>query len=60
MHDISTNHLVTALMSIMLTSITVIGLIYRSQRTFARLGYDSVAIALGYFLAITLLFLGGT
>jgi cation:H+ antiporter len=57
MHVISGGHLITALMSIILTCLAVIGLIYRSQRSFGRLGYDSVAIIIGYFMAILLLFM---
>jgi cation:H+ antiporter len=57
LHAVSSGHLVTALMSVILTSIAVIGLIYRSQRSFIRLGYDSIAIIVGYVLAMTLLFL---
>jgi cation:H+ antiporter len=53
---ISSNHLITAMMSIILTCLAVIGLIYRSQRSFARLGYDSIAIVFGYVIAIILLF----
>ncbi|MBS4021087.1 MAG: sodium:calcium antiporter [Dethiobacter sp.] len=57
MQVISGSHLVTALMSIILTCLAVIGLIYRSQRCFVRLGYDSMAIVFGYFIALLLLFL---
>ncbi len=57
---ISSNHLITAMMSIILTCLAVIGLIYRSQRSFARLGYDSIAIVFGYLIAIILLFLSAS
>jgi cation:H+ antiporter len=57
LHAVSSGHLVTALISVILTSIAVIGLIYRSQRSFIRLGYDSIAILVGYVLAMILLFL---
>ncbi len=53
----SPTHLVTMFMFVILTSIAVIGLIYRSQRCFVRSGYDSIAILAGYILGMTLLFL---
>ena len=57
LHAVSSGHQVTALMAVILTSIAVIGLIYRSQRSFIRIGYDSIAILIGYVLGMTLLFL---
>jgi cation:H+ antiporter len=59
MHAISPTHLVTALMAIILTALAVAGLIYRSQRRFVRLGFDSIAIMGGYILAMLLLFFSG-
>ena len=59
MHSISPSHLVVALMSVILTAIAVAGLIYRSQRSFVRLGVDSITIVAGYVLAMILLFFGG-
>lgn len=56
MHNISADHLVVALMSVILTAIAVSGLIYRSQRCIVGLGIDSIAIVVGYVLAITLIF----
>lgn len=56
MQVISPGHLVTAMMSVILTALAVAGLIYRSQRSFARLGIDSITIVAGYVLAMTLLF----
>jgi cation:H+ antiporter len=53
---ISSGHLVLALISVILMSLAVIGLIYRSQRSFARLGYDSIAILAVYIVATVLLF----
>jgi cation:H+ antiporter len=59
MHAISPTHLVTAIMSVILTALAVAGLIYRSQRSFVRLGFDSIAIMGGYLLAMILLFFSG-
>ncbi|EEG77587.1 sodium:calcium antiporter [Dethiobacter alkaliphilus] len=56
MHVISGDHLVSAMMSVILTSIAVAGMIYRSQRSFVRLGFDSMAIVAGYVVAMILLF----
>lgn len=58
MQSISPIHLVVALMSVILTAIAVAGLIYRSQRSFVRLGFDSIAIVVGYVLAMIILFFG--
>lgn len=56
---VSQGHLVVALMSVILTSFAVVGLIYRSQRSVGRLGYDSAAIVIGYVTAMAVLFVAG-
>lgn len=53
---ISMEHLVVALMSVLLTTIAVAGLIYGSQRSLGRLGFVSIAIVAGYAAAMALLF----
>ncbi|MDW7652255.1 MAG: sodium:calcium antiporter [Bacillota bacterium] len=59
MQAVSPGHLVTALVSVILTAIAVAGLVYRSQRSFVSLGFDSISILFGYLFAMTLLFLMG-
>jgi len=41
---ISINHLITAILGIILTAIVIVGLIYRSRKSFLRLGYDAIAM----------------
>ncbi|MDW7672065.1 MAG: sodium:calcium antiporter [Bacillota bacterium] len=53
---VSTQHLITAITAIILSSIAVIGLFYRSKRTILMLGWDSVAILIGYLAMMYALF----
>lgn len=55
-HVVSTQHLITAMTAIILSSIAVIGLFYRSKRTILMLGWDSVAILTGYLIMTYALF----
>jgi cation:H+ antiporter len=59
MQVVDPSHLVTALMSVILTSIAVAGMIYRSQRSYVHLGVDSIFIVGGYVFAMILLFFMG-
>jgi cation:H+ antiporter len=59
MQVINPSHLVTAIMSVILTALAVAGLIYRSQRSFVLLGFDSISIVAGYVMAMALLFFAG-
>lgn len=52
----STSHVITAMMAIVLTSIALIGLIYRSDRTILSVGIDGIAIIITYLLGVYLLF----
>ncbi len=53
---VSLAHVVTALLGLILSSIVVIGLFYRSKKTFLTIGWDSISISLIYFLGVYLLF----
>jgi cation:H+ antiporter len=53
---VSTQHLITAITAMILSSIAVIGLFYRSKRTILMLGWDSVAILIGYLAMMYALF----
>ncbi len=56
---VSEIHLLSAVMVILLTAVMITGLVYRSQRELIRIGYDSLAVVLGYIIAFYLLFTTG-
>lgn len=54
---VSVNHAVTGFVAVMMTGITIVSLTYRlEKKVFLRLGWDSIAIILSYFLNIYLLY----
>ena len=54
---VSMNHAVTGFIAIIMTGITVVSLTYRTEKKmFARLGWDALALLLGYVINIYLLF----
>ncbi|MBM7622846.1 sodium:calcium antiporter [Sporohalobacter salinus] len=53
---VSLSHTVTAVVGVILSSIAVIGLFYRSKKTFITVGWDSVSISLTYLFGAYLLF----
>ncbi|WP_350345175.1 hypothetical protein PRVXT_002875 [Proteinivorax tanatarense] len=54
--NVSTDNAIAALFGISLTSIAIIGLIYRSKKSVLTLGLDSWAIIIGYVMAAFILF----
>ncbi len=55
--EISSQHLFTLMLSVILTAIVVVGLIYRSKKAFLKLGWDAIAMVVtsvvgGYFLIL--------
>jgi cation:H+ antiporter len=54
--DSSFEHLLTILMCIALTSLVMVGLANRSIKAVGLIGYDSIIIAMGYLIAIAVLF----
>ncbi|AOY75492.1 sodium:proton exchanger [Clostridium formicaceticum] len=54
---INIDHTITAMAGIVLSCIAVIGLFYRSRRTFFTIGWDSVFILVFYVLSIYLIFI---
>lgn len=56
LQSVSSGHLLTIMMAIILTSIASTGLVYCSKRCVGRLGINSVFILLGYFTAAAVLF----
>ncbi|MCC5911217.1 MAG: sodium:calcium antiporter [Clostridiaceae bacterium] len=54
---INIDHTITAMAAIILSCIAVIGLFYRSQRTFFTVGWDAVFILIVYVFSIYLIFI---
>ncbi len=59
-HAVNMQHMITAVAGIIFSSIAVIGLFYRSKRTIFTLGWDSMAILLGYLVMMYILFVTAT
>ncbi len=53
---VSANHAITALLGILMTGALIIGIIYRSRKSFALLGWDSIVIAAAYFAGSYMLY----
>ncbi|PRX35782.1 cation:H+ antiporter [Orenia metallireducens] len=53
---VSLNHTITATLGLILSGIAVIGLFYRSKKTFLTVGWDSIAITGVYLFGVYLLF----
>ncbi|RJX23343.1 MAG: sodium:calcium antiporter [Dethiobacter sp.] len=53
---ISSVHLLTIVMAIILTSMAITGLVYRSRRSIGWLSFDSIFIVIGYLIAVAVLF----
>lgn len=54
---VSTNHAITGIMAILMTGIAIAGLTYRvKKKVFLRLGWDTLAILLTYFVNIFILY----
>ena len=53
---VSNNHILSALLVIMMSSFIILGMIYRTDKRFARIGYDAWLVLAGYIAAAYLLF----
>lgn len=53
--SISQQHLLTAMITILLSGIIVIGLFYRSKRSFMTMGWDSILVILCYLMMLHML-----
>jgi len=53
---VSHQHLLTAMTTILLSGIVVIGLFYRSKRSFMTMGWDSILVLGGYLMMVYMLF----
>jgi len=59
LYAVSDSHLISAFMVVLLSTIIVFGLIYRSDKKVFRIGYDTFLILAGYLAAVFLLFKSG-
>ncbi|MTI61537.1 MAG: sodium:calcium antiporter [Firmicutes bacterium] len=53
---VSVLHIITALIGLIMSTIALIGLFYRSKRTVFSIGWDTLFISIVYFLSVYLLF----
>ncbi len=53
---VSVTHILTALLGILMTGMVIVGIIYRSEKSFFRLGWDSIGIAVVYIVGVYILF----
>ncbi len=53
---VSVNHILTALLGILMTAIVIVGIIYRSRKSFLRLGLDAIGMVIIYIVGSYLLF----
>lgn len=56
---VSTTHLFSAILVILLSAVVMAGLIYRSQRELIGIGYDSLIVVVGYILGMLLIYAAG-
>lgn len=56
LEDVKIVHILTATVGIVMATIILIGLFYRSRRSFMWMGWDSIATAVVYFVGVYLLF----
>ncbi|MFW6270570.1 MAG: sodium:calcium antiporter [Bacillota bacterium] len=54
--SVSEVHMITAMIGIIMSTIALIGIFYRSKKTFLILGWDSLGIAVVYLIGVYLLF----
>ncbi|MGM0651197.1 MAG: sodium:calcium antiporter [Bacillota bacterium] len=59
LHVVSSSHLASAIMVIIITIIVIFSLIYKSEKKLGRIGYDMVLVLAGYFMAAFLLYRSG-
>ena len=53
---LSSTHILTAVAGILLTMIVIIGIIYRSKKSFLKLGWDAIAIIVVYITSTYMIF----
>ncbi len=59
LHAASGSHLVSAIMVVLISTVVIFSLIYKSKRQLGRIGYDMALVFAGYFIAAYLLFRSG-
>ncbi len=53
---LSSTHILTAIVGILLTMIVIIGIIYRSKKSFLKLGWDAIVIIIVYIASTYMIF----
>ena len=53
---LSSTHILTAVAGILLTMIVIVGIIYRSKKSFLKLGWDAIAIIIVYITSTYMIF----
>ncbi|MFH1904317.1 MAG: sodium:calcium antiporter [bacterium] len=53
---LSSTHILTAVAGILLTMIVIVGIIYRSKKSFLKLGWDAIAIIIVYIASTYMIF----
>jgi len=53
---LSSTHILTAIVGILLTMIVIIGIIYRSKKSFLKLGWDAIVIIIVYIISTYMIF----
>ena len=53
---LSSTHILTAVVGILLTMIVIIGIIYRSKKSFLKLGWDAIVIIIVYIISTYMIF----
>ena len=59
LYAVSDSNLLSAVMVILLSTVIILGLTYRSKRKVARIGYDVLLVLAGYLVTVVLLFKAG-
>ncbi len=59
LYAVSENHLLSALTVILLSTVVIFGLTYRSKKKIARVGYDTLLVLAGYLTTVFLLYKSG-
>lgn len=59
LYVVSDDHLLSALMVVLLSTVIIFGLTYRSKRKIARVGLDTMLVLAGYLIAVFMLYKSG-
>jgi len=59
LYAVSDNHLLSALMVVLLSTVVIFGLTYRSKKKIARVGLDTMLVLAGYLITVFMLYKSG-